>query len=205
MPIKVHDIVPKFVSEKRNNEKPIYSTLYHSDPNISVKEPEDFLAAYSQGQTPVNAGEKTNILKAFYGGEMSEKKDKNYLSARGEEGRLLLPDKDKTSGDGSGTGTGARDADGIGTSDKSATIEPASAKKHFYNMHDIDSVYAGTLSKQTKVDEIHGGLAYLNVTKGGKNRKKRTKKTRKIKKKSRRRRKNKKRKKYNTKRRTFRK
>ena len=204
MPIKVHDIVPKFVSEKRNNEKPIYASLYYPDPNISVKDPEEFLAAYSQSQTPINQGENTNILKAFYGGNKDHTKDKYYLSARGEEGSFNLPGKDTTSGDGSGSESGKGSSDkNIDTDDKSETIEPASSKKDFYKMHHIDSVYSGLLSNQTKVDNIHGGLAYLNVTNGGKSRKKITR-TRKIKRKSRKR-KNKKRKKNNTKRRKFRK
>ncbi len=211
MSIKVHDIVPQFISEKRNNERPIFSSLYYPDPNISVKEPEEFLAAYSQAQTPLDEKQKTNILQAFYGGnnERNHRNYKFYLTARGEDGKLNLPDLTNSSaGDtNSGSGNGNNKDHSDSNDNRNTNVVPATEKINNYEINDINNVHAGLLDQKTKLG-IHGGLAYLNVTNGGKSRKKRTR-TRKIKRKSRKRksrkRKNKKRKKNNTKRRKFRK
>ena len=188
MPIKVHDIVPQFISEKRNNERPIFSSLYYPDSNISVKEPEEFLAAYSQAQTPLDEKQKTNILQAFYGGnnERNHRNYKFYLTARGEEGKLNLPDLTNSSAGNtnSGRGNGNNKDHSDSNDNRNTNVVPATEKINNYEINDINNVHAGLLNEKTKLG-IHGGLAYLNVTNGGKRHKKiKKRKSRKLLKKS---------------------
>ena len=186
MPIKVHDIVPQFISEKRNNERPIFSSLYYPDSNISVKEPEEFLAAYSQAQTPLDEKQKTNILQAFYGGnnERNHRNYKFYLTARGEEGKLNLPDLTNSSAGNTNSGRGnGNNKDHSDSNDNSNTnVVPATEKINNYEINDINNVHAGLLNEKTKLGIWW--LAYLNVTNGENVKKKKKKKSRKLLKKS---------------------
>lgn len=188
MTIKVHDIKPHFISEARNNERPIWPYLYHSDPNIKVEDPEKFLAAYSQEQSP-KINDQTNIVQAFYGGNSDEKNNKNdrderrnnpdFLTSRGDPvAHLRLPDLGKGAGSNTGSNAGSNDEAGITTGNDSSNdeIKGADPKTH-YKLHDINEGNSGLLSEKTDIG-VHGGLAYFNVTNGGKSRRKKRKRKR---------------------------
>ena len=213
MTIKVHDIKPHFISEARNNERPIWPYLYHSDPNINVEDPEKFLAAYSQEQSP-KINDQTNIVQAFYGGNSDKKNDRNdrderrnnpnFLTRRGDPvEHLRLPDLGKGAGSNAGSNTGSNDEAGITIENDSSNdaIKGADPKTH-YKLHDINEGNSGLLSEKTDIG-VHGGLAYFNVTNGGKGRRKRrkTKRTKRTKRKSRKLNKSRRRKRRNSKRR----
>ena len=194
MTIKVHDIKPHFISEARNNERPIWASLYHSDPNIKVEDPEKFLAAYSQEQSP-KINDQTNIVQAFYGGNSDNKNDRNdrderknnpdFQSSRGDPDlHLRLPDLGKgTSNNEHNVENNDEDDTTTEKDSGNETIKGEDPKTH-HKLHDIKEGNSGLLSEKTDIG-VHGGLAYFNVTNGGKGRRKRRKtrrrKTRRIK------------------------